>query len=33
VSPSDDLVLRAGDEVLVLTHDATEEEVEGVFVA
>lgn len=33
VSPSDDLTLRVGDEVLVLTHDATEEEVEAVFVA
>lgn len=33
VSPSDDLTLRAGDEVLVLTHDATDEEVEEVFVA
>jgi trk system potassium uptake protein TrkA len=32
VSPSDGLTLRAGDEVLVLTHDATEEEVEAVFV-
>lgn len=33
VSPSDDLTLRAADEVLVLTHDATDEEVEAVFVA